>query len=313
MSLAVSQFVYTQIQRYSLSRQKQRRYGEQLAIFAVTRIFDVALAATAAVAAAAAGARAMGVPVTSDILQHAAAGGAIKSAAMTFAGLIMLMPQNVPLIVLMTVLGTSITSNVLVVAAIANRTIGSAPTALLVAAVVASLPLSFCVIYYYGAFRVPITLTSIAFDVLGAYTFVRMAENLGYPICPPRPALVAGAVFGSLFSFCLTLLSCCVIGKSRTLPIHEYLDEGRVSGSAFTSCCGNRVHVSVNTTEYISGPGVHGTSSRYTTGTVYNSAHRIGVYWDSGAINGGCGFGTFSSRDYTTTTGHYNITRFTMG
>jgi len=188
---------------------------------------------------------------------------------------------------------------------------------------------------FNAAFRVPITLTSIAFDVLGAYTFVRMAENLGkhsrtcsittiigsnpllspigHPICPPRPALVAGAVFGSLFSFCLTVLSCCVIGKSRTLPIHEYSDDGRVSGSAFTSCCGNRVHVSVNTTEYISGPGVHGTSSRYTTGTVYNSAHRIGVYWDSGPINGGCGFGTFSSRDYTTTTGHSNITTFNMG
>jgi hypothetical protein len=72
------------------------------------------------------------------------------------------------------------------------------------------------------AFRVPITLPSIGFDVLGAYTFVKMADNLGkylfassplsrsnlshrdswfigYPICPTTPALVAGAVFGALF------------------------------------------------------------------------------------------------------------------
>ncbi|KAK0669106.1 hypothetical protein QBC41DRAFT_250733 [Cercophora samala] len=312
MSLAISQCVYSQIQRYSLSRQKPRSFGEQVAIFAATRIFDVGLTTAAAVAAAAAGANAMGVPLTSDILRHAAVGGALKATAMAVAGLIMLAPQNAPLIVLMTLLGTSIGSNVVLVVAVANRIFGTAPNELIIAAVVASIPLSFCFVYYYGAFRVPITFTSIAFDVLGAYTFVRMAENLGYPICPTRPALVAGAVFGTVFSFTITLLSCCVIGKSRNIHVSDFSANGHVSGSAYTTCCGNRVHVSVHATEYARGQGVSGSSNTFTNGTVYNSAHGLGIFWDPGSVNGGLTFNTHSTRDCTTSTGTSNMTRIVM-
>ncbi|KAK4647389.1 uncharacterized protein QC761_101120 [Podospora bellae-mahoneyi] len=314
MSLAISQCVYSQIQRYSLRRQKPRGLEEQVAIFVATRIFDVGLTTAAAVAAAAAGANAMGVPLTSDILRHAAIGGAIKAAAMAVAGLIMLAPQNTPLIVLMTLLGTSIGSNALAVVAVANRIFGTdqAPNQLIIAAVVASIPLSFCFVYYYGAFRVPITFTSIAFDVLGAYTFVRMAENLGHPICPPRPALVAGAVFGAVFSGAITLLGCCVIGKSRTIPISDFSGNGHVSGSALTTCCGNRVHVNVQSTEYARGQGVVGSRNTFTNGTIYNSAHGIGVYWDPGSIHGGLTFNTHSTRDCTTSTGTSNMTRIVM-
>ncbi|KAK4171724.1 hypothetical protein QBC36DRAFT_295067 [Triangularia setosa] len=313
MSLAISQCVYSQIQRYSLGRQKPRSFGEQVAIFAATRIFDVGLTVAAAVAAAAAGANAMGVPLTSDILRHAAVGGALKATAMAIAGLIMLAPQNAPLIVLMTLLGTSIGSNVVMVVAVANRIFGTAPNELIIAAVVASIPLSFCFVYYYGAFRVPITFTSIAFDVLGAYTFVKMAENLGHLICPARPALVAGAVFGTVFSFTTTLLGCCVIGKNRRVYISEYSGNGSVSGSAFSTCCGNRVHVSIQSTEYARGPGVSGSSNNFTNGTVFNSAHGVGIFWDPGSVNGGLLFNTYSTRDCTTTTGSSNITRLVMG
>lgn len=96
-----------------------------MVIFVVTRVFDAAFATAAAVAAAAAGARAAGVPLTSEILQHAAVAGALKSATMTFTGLVMLVPQNPALIVLMALLGTSIASNVVVVAALAQRILGS--------------------------------------------------------------------------------------------------------------------------------------------------------------------------------------------
>ncbi|GAB1317981.1 Transporter [Madurella fahalii] len=312
MSLAISQCVYSQIQRHSLRSQRQRAFGEQVAIFAVTRVFDVALATAAAVAAAAAAAHISSVPLSSDILQHAAVGGAVKAGAMAFAGIVMLAPQNTPFIVLPILLGTSIATNVLLVAAVANRVLGYAPTQLLVAAVVASLPLSFCLVYYYGAFRVPITLTSIAFDVLGAYTFVRMADNLGFPVCPTRPALVAGAVFGTIFSVAVTLLGCCVIGRSRTIPLYRSAGRGSTSGYASAGCCGNRVYVSSTTTEYLGGPGTSGSSTTHTAGNVYNSFHGIGVYWDPGVVNGGLAWSRSSSRDTTTSTGHSNYTTIVM-
>jgi hypothetical protein len=181
------------------------------------------------------------------------------------------------------------------------------------------------------AFRVPVTLTSIPFDVLGAYTLVKMADNLGkidlfrlkqamrhtvfshhnrsspvgHPICPARPALVAGAVFGTVFAVGLTILGCCVIGRSRTI----YAPGFPTSGSARSSCCGNRVRVYFNTTEYYSGFGTSGVSNSHTTGTVYNSAHGIGIYWDPGVVTGGLLIHTHSSHDTTTTrTSGYSTT-----
>ncbi|AEO63819.1 37f01ce7-e425-433a-927d-df9003954b97 [Thermothielavioides terrestris] len=308
MSLAVSQCVYNQIQSYSLTDRRPRPWGGQLLVFAVTRLFDVALATAAATAAAAAGAHAAGAPLTSEILRNAAVGGALKSGAMVLAGLFLLAPQNTPFLVLPMLLGTSIATNVLLVAAMANRTIGYAPTQLLVAAVVASVPLGFCPVYYYGAFRVPITFTSIPFDVLGAYTFAKMADNLGYPICPARPALVAGAVFGTVFSTGLTLFSCCVIGRRRTI----FLRGSSQSGMAYASCCGNRVYINASGTELYGGPGMYGSLDTYTTGTVLNSAHAIGIYWNPGALQGHLVWQTSSSIDNTATRSGGQATMFRM-
>jgi hypothetical protein len=41
---------------------------------------------------------------------------------------------------------------------------------------------------------------------------------IGYPICPTTPALVAGAVFGTLYSGSLSLFSCWIIGNLRNVP-----------------------------------------------------------------------------------------------
>jgi hypothetical protein len=202
-------------------------------VFAVTRLFDVALATAAATAAAAAGAHAAGAPLTSEILRNAAVGGALKSGAMVLAGLFLLAPQNTPFLVLPMLLGTSIATNVLLVAAMANRTIGYGEHEAFSPTPLRSLRkkekqglsnLSPCIqhqpnfswppswhlsrsasarsiimevspftnltgkweawirvarLRYAPAFRVPITFTSIPFDVLGAYTFAKMADNLG--------------------------------------------------------------------------------------------------------------------------------------
>lgn len=144
---AVSQCVYSQIQKYSLAGQRKRYFWEQrecrktrgwlagrcllterstkqVVVFTLTRAFDVGLATAAAVAAVAAGAHASGVPLTAGMLQHAAVGGALKSGAMSFAGVVMLAPHSAPFVVLPMLLGTSIASNVLLVAALANRIMG---------------------------------------------------------------------------------------------------------------------------------------------------------------------------------------------
>jgi hypothetical protein len=95
-------------------------------LFVVLRVVDVALAVSAAVAATAAGAHTAGVPLTPEILWKAAVGGAVKSGVMAFAGLAMMAPQIAATRVwmLLLLLATSIGTNVLLVATIANRTLG---------------------------------------------------------------------------------------------------------------------------------------------------------------------------------------------
>jgi hypothetical protein len=68
--------------------------SSKVTLFAVLQALDVALVVSAAAAATAAGAHAAGVPLTAEILRNAAVGGAVKSAAMASAGLVILMvPQ----------------------------------------------------------------------------------------------------------------------------------------------------------------------------------------------------------------------------
>ncbi|KAK4140626.1 uncharacterized protein C8A04DRAFT_14780, partial [Dichotomopilus funicola] len=290
------------IQTFSLTYQRPRRLKDQLIIFAILRVFDVALTTAAATAAAAAaGAHAAGAPLTPEILRNAAAAGALKSGLMAFAGLIMLLvPQKSALIILPVPLGTTMASNVVLMAAISTWILGHAPTQLLVATVVASVPLTLCLVYYYGAFKVPVTVTSIPLDVLGAYTFVKMADNLGYPICPTRPAMVAGAILGTVFSASLTLLNCFVIGKNRII----YQDEVSTRGWAAHSCCGNWVSFHSTETEYYGEGETNGCRTKITSGTVRNSYHGLGIRWDSGVVYGGLLLDGSSSKRTSSTQAH---------
>lgn len=301
MSQVGGQCVYSQIQRYSLTQQKHRSFGEQALLLLLTRAFDVAITVAAATAAVAAGANAANVPLTRSMLQAAAVGGAVKSGAMSFAGVVLLAPVNSLMIVLPALLATSVGTNVVLVAAVANRVLGHTPNELLIASLVASIPLSFCLLYYYGGFRVPITLTAIAFDVLGAYAFVKMAERNGYHVCAPRTAMIAGAVFGTVYSFSTTMLSCCVIGRSRTIRMSNYSGLEYTHATAQAGCCGSRVWVNSTTDRSISQPGTQGRSMSTTTGVVYNTFHGLGALWDPGTVNGHVGFFHGSTNDNTTT------------
>lgn len=120
--------------------------------------------------------------------------------------------------------------------------------------------------------------------------------------------MVAGAVFGTVYSVAITLLGCCVIGKSRTFYIFDTFARGHTNGTAYAGCCGNRVRINVHTTEIITGPGVSGSTNSFTTGTVQNSFHGFGLYWDPGAVNGGVSWSASRTRDFTTTSSNSHAT-----
>lgn|SRR5687768_8137027 len=124
--------------------------------------------------------------------------------------------------------------------------------------------------------------------------------------------MVAGAVFGTVFAAGTTILSCCVIGKSRTIYSNSMSGLNSTRGSAHAGCCGTQVWV--NSTSYITlaGYGMSGQETRHTTGTVHHSFHGFGIFWDPGVINGHCG--CFSERvfDNTTTRATANSTSITM-
>lgn len=101
-------------------------------VMLMTRAFDVAITVAAATAAVAAGAHAAHAPLTKSMLQAAAVGGAVKSGAMGFAGLVFLAPVSSLLIVLPALLATSFGTNVVLVAAVANRVLGQSKSPILV-------------------------------------------------------------------------------------------------------------------------------------------------------------------------------------
>lgn len=113
--------------------------------------------------------------------------------------------------------------------------------------------------------------------------------------------MIAGAVFGTVSSLSTTILSCCVIGRSRTLFISNSSGMARTHGSAHAGCCGTRVFVSSTVEEPVLGFGTQGHSTSYTTGMVYNSFHGFGALWDPGTVHGHVGFFHGSTHDNTTT------------
>jgi hypothetical protein len=122
---------------------------------------------------------------------------------------------------------------------------------------------------------------------------------IGYPICPTTPALIAGAVFGAVFSGSLSLLSGCIIGMARVIPLQEPLPNGGSrSGTISASCCGNRYHAMAISTVYSQEPGVSGHLTSTRTRMVYNIGHNIGILWGH---NLGLAYGYSTSHDMTTT------------
>ncbi|KAJ0423553.1 hypothetical protein BJY00DRAFT_310213 [Aspergillus carlsbadensis] len=311
MSSIINRCVYSQIQGQSLKDGRRRSLPVQLINLAATTGFDIGVTVGAAVAAAAVGAHLAGQPLTGPIVRAAVVGGVAKAGSMAVHGLVSFaLYGNVaavlalPLLMLM-----SFGTNVLAAAVVSHRVLDEAPSELLVAALVASLPLCLSFAWYYGAFNVPITFFNIAFDALGGFTFARMADNLEYPLCSASTAAAAGAAFGAVSTIASTLFGCCIIGHPRRQTISN--DGGSAwnissSGHLEAGWFGNRVNVYKSTHELLTGPGVSGSYTSQTTGWVRNRAHGFGWLWDTGRARAHAGWFALTTNDHTSTTGWGN-------
>ncbi|KLU86238.1 hypothetical protein MAPG_05255 [Magnaporthiopsis poae ATCC 64411] len=113
---------------------------------------------------------------------------------------------------LLIIVGTVFGVSVLITAQVCSAVLDETPSELLKAALVAALPLQFESVGMYisssqhregnksGAFRTLLAtyLQIIGWDALGGYTFAKMAENLGRPVCSMGAAAAAGGVYGVL-------------------------------------------------------------------------------------------------------------------
>lgn len=74
----------------------------------------------------------------------------------------------------------------------------------------------------------------------------------GYYLCSASTAAtaIAGAVYGTVSSVAVTLLSCCIIGKPRTIRVREHGLQESVSGYIRIGCFGNRAQINTTAQRY---------------------------------------------------------------
>ncbi|PQE33838.1 hypothetical protein CJF32_00010829 [Rutstroemia sp. NJR-2017a WRK4] len=175
---------------------------------------DMALNVSAGAAAANVGAKLNHKAVTSQVLRIGAQAGAIKSAITTFREIVLMAKINFVFRMLMLLTFSSFGICLVLTAQVSNQVLGETPKELLIAALVASIPLFFESIrdlepkpeenggnesVDLGPYSRPIiSVCLIGADALGGYVFARMASNQGIPISNYRAACSAGAVFGTL-------------------------------------------------------------------------------------------------------------------
>ncbi|KAK1826553.1 hypothetical protein QBC39DRAFT_364127 [Podospora conica] len=209
--------------------------------FGLLVILDLAMHAGAGAAAASVGAKGNGLPVTTRALQLGALAAITKAAMTTFREVVLMAKVNFAFTVLIFLLSSSFGICPLLVTEVGNLSLGEAPKELLIAAVVAAIPLFFDTIrdiepkpddegktnylrWGYAVFLIPT-------DALGGYVFARMAANQGMPISNYSAACSAGAVFGTLTFLSRAMTGCIAMinfttatgGKSNIFGVWEFI------------------------------------------------------------------------------------------
>ncbi|CAI7567487.1 unnamed protein product [Penicillium crustosum] len=175
---------------------------------------DVAVNAAAGPAAVATAAHVNGSPLTARAMQIGALAGVTKSGVLAFVEFAGFAGLPTPAWILLILVASCFGICVLVTAEVSNLVLGETPSALLIAAVVAAIPLAGeCMGLYqsagglYGS-KPQTQLCIMGFDALGGYVFARMAHNEGYDICAYNVAAAAGAVYGVITGFFHVILGC---------------------------------------------------------------------------------------------------------
>ncbi|KAJ5301859.1 hypothetical protein PENANT_c002G08756 [Penicillium antarcticum] len=175
---------------------------------------DIAANAAAGPAAVATAAHVNGSPLTARAMQIGAIAGVTKSGVLAFVEFVGYAGLPTPAWILLVLMASSFGICVLITAEVSNLVLGDTPSALLIAAVVAAIPLAGeCIGIYqsagglYGG-KPQSQLLVLGLDALGGYVFARMCHNLGYDICPYNVAAAAGAVYGVITGFFHTILGC---------------------------------------------------------------------------------------------------------
>ncbi|KAL2119883.1 hypothetical protein VTJ04DRAFT_6844 [Mycothermus thermophilus] len=195
-------------------------------IYVALSTIDIGFNAAGGAAAVATGAHVSGLPLTSRMLGIGAVAGITKAGILAFFGLFRFAKIHIGVYMLLLVVTSMYGICVLITLQVANTVLGHTPSELLIAAVVAAIPLSCEGASMYlsiGNYRQidelensvetkfePCTdIWVIGWDALGGYVFARMAQNQGMPICPLNAAAAAGAVFGTLSCIPKMLAYCC--------------------------------------------------------------------------------------------------------
>ncbi|KAJ5135783.1 uncharacterized protein N7515_005061 [Penicillium bovifimosum] len=175
---------------------------------------DIAANAAAGPAAVATAAHVNGSPLTARAMQIGAIAGVTKSGVLAFVEFVGYAGLPTPAWILLVLVASSFGVCVLITAEVSNLVLGDTPSPLLIAAVVAAIPLAGeCIGIYQSAGGLQggnpsSQLCIIGFDALGGYVFARMAHNGGYDICPYNVAAAAGAVYGVITGFFHTIIGC---------------------------------------------------------------------------------------------------------
>ncbi|KAJ5561947.1 hypothetical protein N7535_003591 [Penicillium sp. DV-2018c] len=191
-----------------------RRPAINIWTFFALAALDVAVNAAAGPAAVATAAHVNGTPLTARAMQIGALAGVTKSGVLAFVEFLGFAGLPTAAWIILLFVTSSFGICVLVTAEVSNLVLGETPSALLIAAVVAAIPLSGeCMGVYqsagglYGG-HASTQIGIMGLDALGGYVFARMAHNGGYDICPYNVAAAAGAVYGAITGFFHIVLGC---------------------------------------------------------------------------------------------------------
>ncbi|KAK1599103.1 uncharacterized protein LY79DRAFT_536974 [Colletotrichum navitas] len=194
--------------------------------FGLLAIVDMAMNAGAGAAAAKVGSELNGVAASTRAIQLGALTGLTKAALTAFREIVLMNGANMVFRVLLFLITSSFGICPLLMTEVGNILLEETPKELVVAAVVAAVPLFFEAVRDIKPkpdgdggvdyFRWVNAIFLVATDALGGYVFARMAANQGIPISNYHAACSAGAVYGTLTFLSRAMTGCVALFRFHT-------------------------------------------------------------------------------------------------